>query len=156
MCLHPVPTNRFDSQGRLIYRPCGDCIECSRSQSLSWFIRLYEEAKRHRFMLFVTYKYASEFLSYQHINFKEQRSFYGLLRDYVVSHPSKQYTYNLNHPTVFNRYLHPWDFEDEGVFVPVFTKDDLPSHIKRVRRLYDYNFGHDLEMKYFFAGEYGP
>lgn len=156
MCLHPVPTNRYDSQGRLIYRPCGDCVECSRSESISWFIRLYEEAKVHKHLLFVTYKYASHRLTYLPVKHSCDTSFFNLLRDYINTHPSKAYNYNLAHQTVFNRYLHPWDFTDETVFVPCFDKRDLSSHFKRVRRAYEYKNGKNIPLKYFVQGEYGP
>ena len=156
MCLHPVRTNRYDSQGRLIYRPCGDCVECSRSESISWFIRLFEESKSHKFLLFVTYKYASHRLSYLPVRHASDASFFSLLRDYISTHPSKAYNYNLSHPTVFNRYLHPWDFSDTTVFVPVFDKQDISKHFKRVRRSYEYRNGKNIALKYFIQGEFGP
>lgn len=156
MCLHPIPTHRYDSQGRQIYRPCGDCVECSRAETMSWFIRLYEESKVHKYLLFVTYKYASHRLSYQPIKQKCDTSFFGLLRDYVNTHPSKTYNYNLAHPSVFNRYLHPWDFVDETVFVPCFDKHDISAHFKRIRRAYEYKYNENVDLKYFVQGEYGP
>ena len=90
MCLHPVPTKRRDTQGRMIYRPCGDCVECSRQQTNSWFVRLREEAKQHRYMLFVTYKYPNTFLSYKHVNFVNNGcDFFSILKKYFYEHPSK-------------------------------------------------------------------
>ena len=108
MCLHPVPTNRRDTQGRLIYRPCGDCVECSRQQTNSWFVRLREEAKQHKYMLFVTYKYPNTFLSYKHVKFVNNGcDFFNILKKYFYEHPSKSLQYNLSHENVFNRYLNP-------------------------------------------------
>lgn len=156
MCLHPVPTKRRDTQGRLIYRPCGDCVECSQQQTNSWFVRLREESKQHRYMLFVTYKYPNTFLSYKHVKFvNNDCDFFNILKKYFCEHPSKSLQYNLSHENVFNRYLNPEKYVDTGVFVPVLSKPDVSAHIKRVRRQYQYHFNKTLDIKYFIQGEYG-
>ena len=61
MCLNPITLkpqfNKHDGKFHSYTVPCGKCLDCKRQYQNSWYIRMYEEAKRHSNIIFFTLTY---------------------------------------------------------------------------------------------------
>lgn len=66
MCLHPIQIKYKDYLGfdRYLSAPCGKCAVCLRSQQNGWSIRLYEESRCWKYLVFVTFTYKNDSLPY--------------------------------------------------------------------------------------------
>lgn len=64
MCLHPIQVKYKDYLGydRYLSAPCGKCAICLRSQQNGWSIRLYEESRCWKYLVFVTFTYNDDSL----------------------------------------------------------------------------------------------
>lgn len=67
MCIKPITLKSCGtkwSSARYIQVPCGKCIECKIQYQNSWFIRLYEESKNHKHIIFFTLTYRETCVPY--------------------------------------------------------------------------------------------
>lgn len=61
ICRYPVELDKSENgKHRIIYVPCGRCAWCLRAKRNEWFVRFFEESKRHTFTRFVTLDYRPE------------------------------------------------------------------------------------------------
>lgn len=58
MCTHPISLKVNDIYGiRTIQVPCGKCMECKKTYQNDWMCRFVWEAKRHKYLTFLTLTY---------------------------------------------------------------------------------------------------
>lgn len=61
ICRYPVELDMSENgKHRIIYVPCGKCAWCVRQKRNEWFVRFFEESKKHYFTRFVTLDYRDE------------------------------------------------------------------------------------------------
>ncbi len=157
MCLNPITIKKFG-----IDVPCGHCAECCTKAQNGWLLRFREESKCWKYTYFVTYTYDNERVPYILFDLSELSSDNKIILEKSLnSNIPTDNMYVQNHMIkaaqgdIFSKYLF-YNYLGDKTWVPYLRKLDISSHMKRVRRSFQYYNKRNLEMKYFIQGEYGP
>lgn len=125
-----------------MFVPCGKCPACLNTRSRNWVVRLEQESRCHKYVVFFTLTYAPDFVPTMDFD-SNSSTFYDKTTGECIDVSSDiANAYSLVHNQIF--YL---------------RKRDIQLFMKRLRKRTS-NLLHDSytdeKIRYYIAGEYGP